>query len=166
MPLIRPHVAAAALVALLVAPALAQVSGVPVRVDSGPLSDLSDSVGSGSRPVHEPGRGSLRDLSNDSLSDGPVSDTVTGTVGNGSVHDGTAGSVHDQGRMPFFFVAPQYSDDDAALAEPAPDLRNLQDSVAGVEPLPVEEPTPDARVDEGDGDADASPPAATDTTTP
>jgi hypothetical protein len=132
---------AAALVLVAVPVARAQVSGVPVHAGSGPLSDLSDSVSAGSRPVRDPGSSSLREMSRHSLSDGPVSDTRTGSVHSGSVSDATVGSVHSAKGRVCWVPLPAYDDDEEFLAETAHDLTGLEGSIAGVEPLPAEPET-------------------------
>lgn len=138
--------------------AFAQVSGVPVRQGSGPLSDMSRSVSEGSRPVHEPG-GSVRELSRDSLSDGSVRGSSTGSVRSGPVSDISVGAVHDRPAPNAFYGGVQMDTEPAYPVAPATELEELQDSISEVEPLPAEddEETP---VETGESPAAEIPPEA------
>lgn len=132
---------------LLTSVAAAQVAGVPVRVDSGPLSEISKGTSDG-RSVHEPGS-TLRELSPDRLSEGPVSGTTTGPVGGGSVSDASVGAVHDRVVPPEVMVdlIEQAATRIEEAPEPANDLAPTLDAISNIEPLPQDNTQEDPDLD-------------------
>lgn len=76
----------------LAAPAAAQLSGTSVSEDSGPLSEISTNVRSGSRPVHERGR-SVRESSAGPLSGSTAGESSVAPVRSGTFSDISAGTV-------------------------------------------------------------------------
>lgn len=148
----------AAVAALLVAPAAAQVAGKPVSEDAGPVYEITRGMRDGSGPVFGDG-GPVRGLSVESAANGPVRGSTSGTVRTGGVKDITVGSVRTQ-LPPGFHATTQRADaaelrvDDFAEPEPPPvaqpftDLRTLVETLRAIEPLPEHEPAADDATDE------------------
>lgn len=145
-----PHILLAFAGSLLWAGAAAnaQVTGGPIRRDSGPLRERSTNVGAGSGPVRDSGGSvyegsggtiggnSVRGSVSGDLHSGPVSDISRGPVtsdnpvfGGGSVSEGSAGAVTKDASSPIR----------ASIAQPVQGLEGLQRQLQEIQPLPREE---------------------------
>ncbi len=130
---------------LLMAPAVAQLPGGPVRRDSGPLAELSTNVGAGSGPVRDTG-GSLRQGTARRLGGSSVRASATGDVLSGPVSDLSAGPVTagqpvtGGGTVGQSSVGAVMKDRDSPLgeviSEPLRELGALQERLRALQPLP------------------------------
>lgn len=140
---------ALAVISILACPANAQLAGKSVSEDSGPVSELSTNVRTGSRPVHESGRtvressvGSLsgnstRESSVSPMKSGPFSDISAGTVG-------SARSLRRENAQARLAPAPprlwlEQAAPEPIYWEPVYELEDLVEDLGSIEPLEREE---------------------------
>jgi hypothetical protein len=137
----------AVVVMLLAVPVQAQLSGQPVSEGSGPVSDLSTNVRTGSRPVHERGR-TVRESSVTTWSSGSVRESSVASVKSGTFSELSAGTVTSdrslrseklQARLA---PAPPRLGLEQAVPEPVYweqvyELDDLIDELGSIEPLPI-----------------------------
>jgi hypothetical protein len=138
----------AVLVALAI-PASAQLSGRSVSEDSGPVSELSTNVRTGSRPVHERGR-TVRESSVGFLSDGSTRESSMAPMKSGTFSEISAGTVtsdrslrREKSRARLAPAPPRLGAERTmpppVYWEPVYDLDGLVEDLGSIEPLPLSE---------------------------
>jgi hypothetical protein len=146
-PIVTAAIALIVLLAAAVTPLQAQLGGQPVSEGSGPVSDLSTNVRTGSRPVHERGR-SVRESSVTTWPSGSVRESSVAPMKSGTFSELSAGTVTSdrslrreklQARLA---PAPPRLGLDQVVPEPVYweqvyELDELIDELGSIEPLPI-----------------------------